>query len=752
MPIIDQVGRRHWRIRILIFLMYVILAVLGVTMVYPFLMTLTAAVSTPLDYQRFAPFPRALWSRNERFVRALVPYFPENMRGGMPQFAHLFHNVQGTWTTWNAAGADLRSVDRFAEEYLAQAADPARWEQICRMVKDYDAFAQNYPLDDSICAYVEQQVGPFFRERYMAQVRQAQGNKPLSRTLCEQRALQRLNERWQLPFENFNRLLPRRELVMPWDQRSFFPPDDDRERDFILLRQAYRDRTFVPNGIRSKWQKLLKSPPARAMLGLPENGQITLDQFNRVLGTAYHSWRNVPFPVTSAHPPALQRLWAYYTGTVVPACETRPFPMKVGWLKYLSSVQGRKAIGVDEGGPLTIKEYNLGFGTSYTDLRETPFPVPDRAPAKMRQVWEQFVQTQYPLRLTELRATPEMVAQFRSFVKTRFLGKIELCNRALKTSYRTWDDIGLTVRRPADNEALGSLWMEFTDSLPTAAKIPFSAESAWQQFLTNKYGTLEEINRQYGWNLREIEQAQMPFDMACLVSFVNNEWPLFSASLSDNYLFVLDYLVLRGRAVWNTFVLILLSLVGALTVNPLAAYALSRFKMRQTSAIIIFLLATMAFPAAVTVIPGFLLMRDLHLLNTYAALILPGIANGMGIFLLKGFFDSLPPELYEAATIDGAREWQIFLYITFPLCKPILAVIALGNFIAAYNSWEWALVVCQKQEMWTLAVWLYQFSDTWKLQPWSVMAAFVLASIPVFVVFMFCQKIILRGIILPQMK
>ena len=72
----------------------------------------------------------------------------------------------------------------------------------------------------------------------------------------------------------------------------------------------------------------------------------------------------------------------------------------------------------------------------------------------------------------------------------------------------------------------------------------------------------------------------------------------------------------------------------------------------------------MAFPAMISAIPAYLLMRDLGLLNTFFALVLPGAANGMAIFMLKGFFDSLPPELYEAATIDGAKEWQIFLIIT----------------------------------------------------------------------------------------
>ena len=91
--------------------------------------------------------------------------------------------------------------------------------------------------------------------------------------------------------------------------------------------------------------------------------------------------------------------------------------------------------------------------------------------------------------------------------------------------------------------------------------------------------------------------------------------------------------------------------------------------------------------------------------------------------------------------------------ISLPLVKPILAVSMLNAFIQAYNAWEWALIVCQDRKMWTLAVWTYQFSQTaGGQQPFAVMAAFVLTSIPVLLVFLFCQKIILRGIILPQMK
>ncbi|MGN0855442.1 MAG: carbohydrate ABC transporter permease [Kiritimatiellia bacterium] len=239
---------------------------------------------------------------------------------------------------------------------------------------------------------------------------------------------------------------------------------------------------------------------------------------------------------------------------------------------------------------------------------------------------------------------------------------------------------------------------------------------------------------------------------ALLVQFVDHGWRDFLEGCLANYRLVGDYLFVRGRAFVNTVLLVLLAVLVSLTVNPLAAYALSRFRLKATERILLFLLATMAFPAAVTAIPGFLLIRDLGLLNTFAALVLPTAASGMSIFILKGFFDALPRELYEAAAIDGASEWTVFRRITLPMTTPILAVNALNSFIHAYSSWEWAFLVCQKESHWTLAVWMYQMSQTLANQPWCVMAGFVVVSLPTAAVFLLCQKVILRGIVLPSMK
>ncbi|MBO5202377.1 MAG: carbohydrate ABC transporter permease [Lentisphaeria bacterium] len=120
------------------------------------------------------------------------------------------------------------------------------------------------------------------------------------------------------------------------------------------------------------------------------------------------------------------------------------------------------------------------------------------------------------------------------------------------------------------------------------------------------------------------------------------------------------------------------------------------------------------------------------------------------IFLLKGFFDSLPKELYESAAIDGASEWTVFWQIGMCLSTPVLAVIALGAFTAAYGNFMMAFLLCQKKDMWTMMVYLYQLQQT--SSPAVGFAALAVAAIPTLIVFIFCQNIIIKGIVVPTEK
>ena len=159
---------------------------------------------------------------------------------------------------------------------------------------------------------------------------------------------------------------------------------------------------------------------------------------------------------------------------------------------------------------------------------------------------------------------------------------------------------------------------------------------------------------------------------------------------------------------------------------------------------------TMAFPAMVTQIPVFLMLRNFGMLNTFWALILPRLANGYAIFILKGFFDSQPREIYESAALDGAGEWTIFWQITMNLSKPVLAYIGLISFTGAYANFMFALLICQDERMWTLMPTLYQLQL--RGSPGIIFASLLIAAIPTFLVFLFAQNVIMRGIVVPVEK
>lgn len=277
-----------------------------------------------------------------------------------------------------------------------------------------------------------------------------------------------------------------------------------------------------------------------------------------------------------------------------------------------------------------------------------------------------------------------------------------------------------------------------------------SAENRYRDFLRRQYDGIMSLNQAYGTDYPVISLVPAPYALNDWMETREQGPALRRHFALRNYATVIDRFAVEGRSLWNTLFFCAASILVALTVNPLCAYALSRFQLPYAFKILLFLLATIAFPAEVSMIPGFLLLKNLGMLNTFWALILPGAANGYAIFLLKGFFDSLPLDLYEAGMLDGASELTLFTRVTIPLSLPILAVTALGAFTAAYGAFLFAMVVCQDPRMWTLMVHVYQIQVD---EPRSVlMAALVLASLPTLLVFVFAQRIIMRGIILPSYK
>ena len=336
----------------------------------------------------------------------------------------------------------------------------------------------------------------------------------------------------------------------------------------------------------------------------------------------------------------------------------------------------------------------------------------------------------------------------RLYLKPRYSKDIAAYNEAHATDYASWGDITL----PADM-ATGGSPQELADRRDFLANSlsPLwhtdgrlhTPELAWRAFLVAQEAA--------GRKLPAVQlTAPLPQFAHHADLFREHQTAIRRELLTRNYRTVLDYILFHGRGIFNTVVYCTLAVLLALIVNPLAAYALSRFRPAATPQILLFLMLTMAFPHMVTQIPVFVLLRELGLLNTFAALILPGMASGYSIFLLKGFFDSLPRDLYESAQLDGAGEWTLFWQITMRLSTPILSVIALQAFSVAYANFMYALLICQDPKMWTLMVWLYQLQQ--RSGPGVVQASLLLAAVPTLAVFLACQRVLLRGIVIPVEK
>ncbi len=368
------------------------------------------------------------------------------------------------------------------------------------------------------------------------------------------------------------------------------------------------------------------------------------------------------------------------------------------------------------------------FHFAQVELQETP-----PADPLQRRDWVRFVRTVLPFRYLAL--PPEAATPWRSFLSARYKSVAAL-NAAHNASYSAFGDIPLPRRLP-DTGRIVVDWGDFVaNAVPERLLRIDTPELRWRKYLKEQEPSLAG--------------ARPPYHLEDTLHVLSQAGALRKDYLLRNYRLVIDYILLHGRAVWVTAVFCALAILTTLIVNPMCAYALSRYSLPYAYRVLLFLLATMAFPAEVAMIPNFLLLKQLGLLNTFWALILPGVANGFSIFLLKGFFDSLPRELYEAGTLDGASETRMFRQITLPLSKPIFAVIALQAFTGAYGAFMFAFLVCQDPRMWTIMVWLYELQIA--NPQYIMMAALAVAAIPTLLVFVFAQNVIMRGIILPSYK
>ncbi len=638
MAIISQIGRRHWRTRVLISAMYIALIAGAVSMVYPFLLMLSGSTKSAADAPTHRILPAFLLHRDALYQKTTEALFNETLS----LMFSAYPNPPQSFT------------------YLTEPA-----------------------------------------------------NAPEA-------------------------------LTRAW--RDFLPTQHPGSFTYTLgYTRAPASRGAQPKLLRA-WKEFLMS-----------RFDGDLSAVNRSLQTTYTSWYAIDLPPedylirrTSLAETPFLRVWNEFK-------EEQPIESRI----YFSVENFYRNVFLMNRYTRDIAAYNSAHNTSYSSWSDVQLdarlPATSRRTPAERDDWESFVRV--ILNHQWIRADDAALPPYQRYLEAKYIDLAAL-NRAYETHYAAWRDIPLpsadrTAGLPfSDWDAFLQGWRNPSDNswheLPLDAIEITSLDRDFRAFLQSRFASIAELNAAWHTQFADWRDIALPQQALHYQDFLARQSELRWEFATRNFVAVWDYLGRHGRGMWNTAIYCLFAILAALIVNPLAAYALSRYRPRFTYKALLFLMLTMAFPPMVTQIPVFLLLRQFSMLNTFWALVLPGLANGYAIFLLKGFFDSLPRELYESAEMDGAGEFRIFGFITMSLSKPILAVIALNAFTHAYSNFMFALLICQDSRMWTLMPWLYQLQQY--SGPGIVYASLLIAAVPTLILFSLCQNIIMRGIVVPVEK
>lgn len=199
----------------------------------------------------------------------------------------------------------------------------------------------------------------------------------------------------------------------------------------------------------------------------------------------------------------------------------------------------------------------------------------------------------------------------------------------------------------------------------------------------------------------------------------------------------------------NSVIVAAASVLGQVVTGSMAGFAFARLRFKGRNVLFFSVLATMMVPVYINLVPLYALMSTLGWVDTYQALILPGMTGAFGIFLFRQWFLNLPTELEDAARLDGCNPWQLFWKVAMPTALPAIATLAIFEFLAAWNTFFWPLVVTNSESLRTLPVGLAAFRSSMKeVTDWGLlMSATAVAVIPAILVFLVGQRYFIRGLL-----
>lgn len=207
-----------------------------------------------------------------------------------------------------------------------------------------------------------------------------------------------------------------------------------------------------------------------------------------------------------------------------------------------------------------------------------------------------------------------------------------------------------------------------------------------------------------------------------------------------------------GRSLANSALIAVTVTTLSIVINAMAGYAFAKLRFRGRDGIFRVLAAGLVVPVQVTMLPLFLLMKQMGLINTYWGVVIPGLASIFGIFLIRQYAMSIPDDLLDAARVDGAGEMRIFWSIVMPTIVPILATLGIWTFLNSWNDFMWPLIVLSDERRYTLPVALANLVGEHVQDTELMMAGSVLTILPVMLVFLFLQRYYIQGVMVGSVK
>ena len=207
------------------------------------------------------------------------------------------------------------------------------------------------------------------------------------------------------------------------------------------------------------------------------------------------------------------------------------------------------------------------------------------------------------------------------------------------------------------------------------------------------------------------------------------------------------------RAMANSLGISFITVAAVLFTSSLGGFVFARLPFPGREILFMFILSTTMIPFMTLLIPLYLVMREIHVLDSYAAVLLPSVVSSFGIFLCRQFIYGIPPDLFDAAKLDGASDFRCYATIALPLMKPVLSALSIFTFLGAFNTYLWPLVVLNDQKLYTLPLVLAGLSnESGTINYQAVMAGSVLACIPTLIVYLVFQKNFVKGVALSGVK